>query len=441
MGAALELWHPFYMKPQANSGLLRFAIVTAAAGLLASSTARADFYLHHWDDEYQPVGSGYFDGEFIYYSSTENFDPSGNKFIPTSLSSYKRYEGDALVSYGLFDKLSVFGRLTYGEVNLSATSNAGTSYGLLDQTVGGTYHLYQKAPGKGQTQSLSVDAQVQVDFPGYSNTSSQSSSLPYFGDQSTDVTFGGFVTVPVYQNAVGYWVVRAGAGYTYRTDSYSTAVPWDITLKYTRYKAGLFANASIYGLESLKTDNRGITIATQNALNTLSPGTGGSFMSGAINPSLIDVKAQAGYQFGGGEAVTVAFDQPVWGQDSPYGTAILFGFQMRFGENANSHGTHRHREDNYDKSNQGFQNYSLDARVLRSNDRLNLVKIDKGTNDGVDVGQIFDVFNTQSDGTVGEAIARCEVVNVKSDQAALSVTEYFKEVWIDEGFIAKRLIQ
>jgi hypothetical protein len=114
---------------------------------------------------------------------------------------------------------------------------------------------------------------------------------------------------------------------------------------------------------------------------------------------------------------------------------------MHFGENANPHGAHRHREEDYTRSNQGFQNYSLDAKVLRSNDRLNLVKIDKGTNEGVDVGQIFDVFSVQADGTVGDAVARCEVANVKADQAALSVTEYYKEIWIDEGFVAKRLIQ
>jgi hypothetical protein len=431
------------MKPQANSRFLSLAVITAA-GLFTASAARADFYLHQWEDQYQPLGSGYFDGEFTYYSTTENFDPDGNKFLPTGLQSYKRYEGDALASYGLFDKFSIYGRLAYGEVSLAASSHAGSSYGLMDQSVGGTYHLYQKAPTKGQTHTVSVDAQAQVDFPGYSNTSADTSSIPYLGDGTIDVTVGAFVSVPIQQTAVGFWTFRAGAGYTYRTNSYSSAIPWNLTLKFERYKAGFIVNGSVFGIQSLKTDSRGITVSGQSDLNNLSPGTGGSFMSSAINPSLVDIRAQVGYQFDGGNSVTVAFDQPIWGEDSPYGTAVSFGFQTHFGENANSQGTGRHRRnqgEEYTKSNAGFQNYALDAKVLRSNDRLNLVKIDKGSNDGVAVGEIFDVFSVSTDGTVNEAIARCEVVSVKSDEAALSVTEYFKEVWIDEGFIAKRLIQ
>lgn len=85
-------------------------------------------------------------------------------------------------------------------------------------------------------------------------------------------------------------------------------------------------------------------------------------------------------------------------------------------------------------------NYSLDARVLKSNDRLNLVKIDKGGEDGIEVGQVFDIFQTNPDGTSKLAIARGEVAYTKSHEAVIRITEFFEQVSIDPGFAAKRLI-
>ena len=93
----------------------------------------------------------------------------------------------------------------------------------------------------------------------------------------------------------------------------------------------------------------------------------------------------------------------------------------------------------YNKANQGIQDYSLEATVTKANDRLNLVKIDKGSIDGVEKGQVFDIFSVRSDGRAAEAVARAQVTSVKSDEAALTIIEYFKEKNINEGFIAKRL--
>jgi hypothetical protein len=97
--------------------------------------------------------------------------------------------------------------------------------------------------------------------------------------------------------------------------------------------------------------------------------------------------------------------------------------------------------DEYGKSNKGFVEYAFEAKVLRSVDRLNLVKIDKGSSDGVAMDQIFDIFAVKSNGTLGEPIARAKVISTKSNEAALTVLEYFKETWIEEGYLAKRPLQ
>jgi hypothetical protein len=95
----------------------------------------------------------------------------------------------------------------------------------------------------------------------------------------------------------------------------------------------------------------------------------------------------------------------------------------------------------YDRGNQGFVSYSLEGHVARVSDRINQLRIDKGQQQGVEVGQIFDIFVVKPDGTVGESVARCKVTSVKSDDSNLTILEYFREVWIEEGFLARRLVQ
>jgi hypothetical protein len=72
---------------------------------------------------------------------------------------------------------------------------------------------------------------------------------------------------------------------------------------------------------------------------------------------------------------------------------------------------------------------------------MNLVKIDKGSQDGIVAGQMIDIFNTKQDSNPGEAIARARVSSVRPDESALEIIEYYKEISIEEGFIARRLIE
>jgi hypothetical protein len=72
---------------------------------------------------------------------------------------------------------------------------------------------------------------------------------------------------------------------------------------------------------------------------------------------------------------------------------------------------------------------------------MNLIKIDKGSQDGVELNQEYDVFLVKQNGATGEAVARARVTSVKPTEAALTITEFFREVWIEEGFLVKRPLQ
>jgi hypothetical protein len=421
--------------------------------MTSSSVAKADFFLHTWEDHYEPLHSTFLDTQALIYSTSSNYDPTGTRFAPTTLTSYTRYEADGLLSLGVSDRFSIFGRLSYASINLnSTTANAGTAYGLTDQSIGANYRLYQSnspanssadsSKSSGRTPFI-FDLQLQADLPAYNNNNSDTNSTPYFGDGTVDVTFGGFLKLPLSQGSNGSVFLTGGLGYSYRSSSYSAAIPWSVLAHFERHGSGLFANAGAVGYQSLKNDGRGITVASQSSLNTLSPGSGGSFITSAINPSLIRLQAHLGYKLESGSAFLVGLDQSVWGQDAPYGTIVSFGFQTHFGEDSSSYSTNANgvKTRHSSLAHQGFVNYSMDAHVMKSNDRLNLVKIDKGQGDGVEPGQVFDIYKPLTDGSAGEAVARCEVVSVKSSEAALSVTEYYKEIAIEDGFLAKRLIE
>ncbi|MGC4121511.1 MAG: hypothetical protein QM765_44435 [Myxococcales bacterium] len=70
---------------------------------------------------------------------------------------------------------------------------------------------------------------------------------------------------------------------------------------------------------------------------------------------------------------------------------------------------------------------------------MNLVKLNKGSKDGVAAEQEFDLFSMAPDGSPLAPVARAKVISVTEDEAALQITQYFKQVWIDEGFPARRV--
>jgi hypothetical protein len=169
-------------------------------------------------------------------------------------------------------------------------------------------------------------------------------------------------------------------------------------------------------------------------------GAGGSYMVNAINPSLIAARGQLGYQISDTIIFTTEASQTLWGQGAPAGLNITFGVQARWGERQ-SKNPEKQSPSDYGKSNQGFVNYAFEARVVKVNDRMNLIKIDKGSQDGVELNQEYDVFLVKQNGATGEAVARARVTSVKPTEAALTITEFFREVWIEEGFLVKRPLQ
>lgn len=418
----------------------------AGIGSLAlfSSQARADFFIHSWDDHHTSAKLFDVGADLLWYRTTTNFDSKGTSFTPSGLDSYQRVLLDLNATVGFTSKLSLYGRLNWELSKVDSSNTAaftGSGYGLGDQTVGLNYRIYEKPQG------ASIDLQGQVDFPAYSNTiaaptATDVTNTPNLGDGSVDFTVGAFLNYVLAEKTESTVKLVAGAGYTYRTASFSAAVPWSASLALQPRREGFVIQAGGYGIQSLSTDSHpGNSALIDTSSGSL--GTGGSYITNAINPSIAVLRGELGYRTRDDLQFTGTVAQSIWGHEAPNGMTLGFSFKTHFGGERDGGPKDPALQSTvkYGHSNRGYVNYGLDAKVLRANDRFNLVKIDKGLDNGVQIGDTFDIFMNNPDGSIGSAIARGRVTTVKGNEAAIKVEEYFKEVWIEEGFTARRPIE
>jgi hypothetical protein len=415
----------------ANSRIEMLKMIAILAWL-AATPARADFHLHGWETHAQSPNALRLDPAFSYYVTKSNYDASGVSSAPAGLERYSRVVGDVTAAYGLNPYLTFYGRLSWARVEILHSTQSGNAFGLADQSVGATASVWEsKAPVFGLG-TARLDLQAQADLPAYSN-SSVAVGVPFLGDGTIDVTGGGFLTLHLSQRQPDRWSLVGGAGFTWRTDQFSSAIPWSAGLQLEQAEQGPLLKVAAHGVLSLKND--------ASTAATVTTGSGGSFYYQAVNPSLLTLRAEAGYQIARNVGLVATGSQSVFGQGAPSGFSAGIALRAAWGSGLLPKDPARLSPQDYGRSNQGFVNYAFEGRVVRANDRFNLVKIDKGRQDGVEVGQIFDIFLVKKDGSIGEAIARAKCTDVKSTEAALTITEYYKEVWIEEGFVVKRPLQ
>jgi hypothetical protein len=409
----------------------------ALIGFLLSSAAHADFYLRSWENEHEDFRWLKLEGKLHSLSSTQNFDAGSAKVTPSSLRSYGQLGLDLEAAYGLSDRISGFARLAWSRVSVDATNLNADAFGFTDQSVG----LNVRAL-KG---SLPLDFQIQADLPLYDNAGARAEKLPFLGDGSVDVTAGAFLGIPLMNGEDQRIVASFGGGYTLRGGGFSSALPYSFQAAMLPTRNGLIAGVGFTGFLSLKTDTQPGASPT---LGGDSSGTGGSYMSNAVNPSILRARLALGWKLDSASDTRLGLqlEAPLRGENAPAGTVVSAGIQLRFaGEGAPPSAyepetkARRKHKTGPEIGGTGFISYSLEAKVTQVNDRLNLIKINKGLHSNVEMGQLFDLFSARPDGTVLELIARAKVTAVKEEEAALEVSEYYKETWIDQGFVAKRV--
>jgi hypothetical protein len=356
-------------------------------------------------------------------SSSTNFGPGGDAvlFDSANVSEYSRKFALITLDVPLADRFSVFGSFLIQSVE-STHPLSGTQSGLGDQSVGATYRAFESEKGH------AFDLQVRGDFAPYQNTS-VAPQIPLLGDGTFDTTLTAWFRLPLQGLGLKEWNAWFGAGYQIRSQGFSASVPWTAEIrKEAPYTKGFLGGLGVFGMQSLETDTRTVPVVIPFDW------AGGSYAIGAYNPSLVQGRLRIGYRFNENIIASARAQMPIYGINAAKAWIFAAGAEWNFGPRSKSG-----PESTAQRTNRGnFQSYTLDATVTNMNDRLYLIKIDKGEEDGVAVGQRFDIFTRTEAGRPGEAVARAKVSNIRGNESVLEIEEYYREIWIEEGFLARR---
>ncbi|NDD93281.1 hypothetical protein EBZ37_14520 [bacterium] len=63
-----------------------------------------------------------------------------------------------------------------------------------------------------------------------------------------------------------------------------------------------------------------------------------------------------------------------------------------------------------------------------------------GSEAGLAMGDLIDIFSVLPDGSIGEPVARGQVMHLNWDQSQINLLEIYQETAIKEGFIARKPI-
>jgi hypothetical protein len=422
---------------------LYLSLVCAAFGTFGEAHATS---LFRWDNRRENPGVLRLVPEISFLSTTENYDHTGTKVVPTGLTSYKKTGLDLWGIYGITRNLSAFARVSMASVSFDSTSGSetitGSGSGLTEQGLGLNYRLWEtkvarNTDGTYERQS-SIDGQFQLDIPLYDNVSARTSSprQPLRGDGSLDITAGAFATVPFNQGSGQRLFGLGGLGYTIRSNNYSKAIPYQLQLVGLPERSGFLYRAGFHGFKSLGSDlPTGTTYSPQAAPNgTLDEfDAGRSLIVDALNSSYLTARLTAGYQWGPGNQLYATYVHPMSGTSTAVLKGYILGAQFRMNSGSGA------KAASAEGATRARATYDLEARVKQANDRLNLIKIDRGSNDGIERGNVIDIYRTGANGAPADLVARGVVTSVTETEAVVNLRQYKKEVWVQAGYIARRI--
>ncbi len=370
-----------------------------------------------------------------FFSTSSNFSESGTLTSLSTGAKVTRTLIDLNLSYGVSDHLFLFGR-----ASLLSTGQSGgaigraSGFGLGDQLVGLAWRVFSTEGGTG------INLQAEARLPGYSNANAKSANRLYLGDGSVDLIAGAYLEFPATFIAGSDSYFELGGAYAQRGAGFSSAIPLSLLFRRDPAYGGLLLDAGFRAQLSLNSD-----VATQNItqrITTISDreqGALGSDLINGINPSWLAAHLRVGLKSTNGRCYYVSGELPVAGSAVPSGILVSGGLVLDFnpqgGEDPSRDTTGVSRPRKPKTPLRGFQSYDLEAKVSSYNDQLYFVKIDRGSSDSVEKGQLFDVFSGK------EVIARAKVSQVRDEEAILTVLEYFQDQWIEAGFVARRLLK
>ena len=297
--------------------------ITAAVPLIfvllleLPTLARADFFLHHWEDHYEPVHSASVEGDLPYYMTNQNYGPRDCSLRRPNSDSYSRQEVDGLVQLGLLDRLSFFGRLTWARVQYQQHDRhrnflrPGGSISRARPFAS----LRRQNPSEAGFRSHWI-CKAKWIFPVTVVTGDDQTKTPYLGDQSLDITAGGFLSYSRSgKTAKERFHSKGGAGYTVRSSHFSAQMPWTLQRdRPSRKSADLTARFAAFGTTSMNQDN---TLSDEQAERLRNRRGRQPDHGRASTPKRSFSMVKSAIRFPSNTRIYLAYEQSIWGEERP----------------------------------------------------------------------------------------------------------------------------
>jgi hypothetical protein len=400
--------------------------------------AHGSLLLHAWTPAQIPeTGTSLIGTQVSFFNSNANWDQNGDDTGPKNLLA-QNLVTDLNFNYQWIDAWTLFGRMSLSGIQGQNSLNSngkidaptGARFGWGDQTVGIQHRLLL-------FNRINLQSQFQIDFPLYS----AESHFPSLGDGSIDWTGGGFLNYPLSLGLKTELEVLIGAGITYRTHFYSAAIPWFLGLRINSSHSQIYIQGSLQGSTSMKSDPHSYspTFFRENL------GHKNSLFTGAMNPSWTHGQILLGYQDRTHFHLTLSLTQSLWGQMTPQLTSLTIQLELPLQNDKKTPWTAQHTTTQPHLATESTRALPQDtelpttvAKIIKINERLNLIKINQGEEDGIQIGDSFQLFSPLDPTQKPLAIARA--VHVRPHQSALEISEYIENHWISEDYLANKVL-
>jgi hypothetical protein len=391
----------------------------------ACSPVRAEVLLAPLTSLYEPHGSVRLKQDFGFFLTKSNYRSDGTSVIPGSFNQLKRIHSATEAMFGWTPQFSGGARLTVANIEYDRISQAQGKSNTGIDSIAGLLNSRLIANEDGSA----LDLGLELSFPLHDGTASTTNDPPV-GDGAADVNVFGTYGFVVGADERSRYRLAPLFGLTYRTNDYPLAVRWSALASREVVNDGIIATIGLFATHSFSNKN-----VPASRVVSASTEAGGSFMIKSPQPSHLSFLLKPGYQFSKATQVFASYQQTLSGSFAPAGWQGVLSGVFRFGSEPS-----KEEELTTGSGTERFSTYGLSASVTRTNDQLYLIKINRGSEDGVEEGQLFDLFEPGSSSREAKPLARARVTAVKGREAALKVIEYHRQQVIEDGTIARRVL-
>lgn len=358
------------------------------------------------------------------YKTRDNFSSNRLEESLPPGNAYTLFKETTSASFGFNENLSLFINADFGysEMKTPLYTNTNSSFG--DSELG--LRWFPKF------EFLNFMFEFGSVLPLYARGSADQWST--VGRETSSVVGNGTVEPwvffsPEFNLGNNFWL-ELGGGAKYRSSGFSNLYLANISLEYKTPKNFFMRLSAKYFDTAMEDQYSNQTLNCERSTQRM----GGSLLFNSINPTLLAASLSTGYYLGEKSFISAEYSQDIWGKNTSSGFSASLGLGFHFG--------HDDRMSTLPlKKSEPFRQYSTSARIIRLNQKMNLITIDKGSSYGFKNGEVLHIFkvdSTTDPSDYGNFITSARIIDVESSRSTLQIVDIYDLNQIKEGFVVRK---